>query len=138
MSQLQTQMFSYAYAGAGILAVILHPGLLAFLDFSMPGLSGALASVLTWAFLVGGLAGALGTARQRWWGFVGLYVATLAASFGLAICMVPFVVTAFPIESRTVPLLALNAVFLMGLVLLHRTVYRRGQVAAARGGAGGR
>lgn len=124
MSKEQTQIVSYAYAGTGALVLLLHPGLLSFLDFSIPGPSGAMASVLTWAFLLGCLSGALGTAKQRWWGFAGLYVATLAASFGLAICMVPFVINAFPLESRAVPLLVLNAVFLIGLVLLQLAVAR--------------
>jgi hypothetical protein len=110
MSKAQTQIVSYAYAGAGALALLSHPGLLSFLDSSIPGPAGAMASVLTWAFLLGCLSGALGTAKQRWWGFAGLYV--------------PFIINAFPLESRAVPLLVLNAVFLIGLVLLHLAVAR--------------
>ena len=125
MSGRQTKIASYAYSASGALALVLHPGLLSFLDFSNSGAEGALASILTWAFLVGCLAGALGVAKQQWWGFAGLYVATITASFGLAVCMVPLVINAFPMGPRVAPLLALNAVFLLGLVLLHLAVSRQ-------------
>jgi hypothetical protein len=129
MSQKQTQVLSYAYACAAALAVALHPGLLSFLDFSIPGLPGALSSALTWAFLLSCVSGAVGIAKQQWWGFAGLYLATIAGSFGLAICMVPFIIELFPRETKAIPLLVLNAAFLLGLIGLHIAVGRRSRAA---------
>ena len=68
-------------------------------------------------------------AKQRWWGFAGLYVATLVASLGLAICMVPVVIGTFPVGSRAAALMVLNAVFLLGLVLLQVAVSRQDRIA---------
>ena len=130
LSRKQTQILSYAYAAAAALAVALHPGVVSFLDFSVPGISGIGASVVTWAFLLGCALGAFGVAMQRWWGFAGLYLATAVGTFGLAICMVPLIIVAFPAEARAVPLLVLNAAFLLGLVLLHVAIWRQNRIAA--------
>ena len=129
LRERKATIVSYAYSTAGVLALVLHSGLLSLLDFSDSGFQGAVGSILTWTFLVGCLAGALGMAKQRWWGFAGLYVATLVASLGLAICMVPVVIGTFPVGSRAAALMVLNAVFLLGLVLLQVAVSRQDRIA---------
>jgi len=130
MSQNQTQILCYAYSATGALAVLVHPSLLVFLDFSIPGKSGVAASLFTWVFIASCFAGAAGVAMRRWWGFASLYLATAAASTGVAICMVPFVIQAFPPRSRLLPLLGLNAIYLGGLVALHLAVGRQSRAAA--------
>ena len=123
------KFLAYLYAGAGLLTVVLHPGIFSLLLSSTPGQAGWLTSGLAWVFLVGSLAGAVGLILQRGWGFAGLYASTIVASFGLAICMVPWVIQAIPAESRAVGLFLINAVFIAGLALVQLALSRRARGA---------
>ena len=119
LSQNTTVIGCYVYAAAGFLAVVLHPGLFSLLTTSPLDTP---ESVLPWVFVACCLGGALGIVWRKWWGFAGLYTATFIGTFGLALSMVPFVINAFAVESRTILILMLNSVFLVGLIVLHLSV----------------
>ncbi|MCR9074314.1 MAG: hypothetical protein NXI18_21900 [Alphaproteobacteria bacterium] len=129
MRRDRTALIRSAYALSTLLLLVSHARSAVFLTLPVVDVASAAAVAFTGAFLLGCVFGFSGVPDGRWWGFVGLYVATASATFGMGISMVPFVVRVFPAELRSVLLIAINFAFLVGLVAVQVEVRREASAA---------